>query len=350
MIQARRILMAAFVTMVTMTANARDRAVTDELAAMTNRHAPAAANCLAPFRVGYRVARFGTITAAVWYPTTSREDVHPYTSGFKGAVARSGEPLGTCGPFPLVVFSHGLGGCGIQSIFFTETLARHGYVVVAPDHSDALCSVEGTRPASSTWGQQTPVWDPAAWNHNSHVDRRNDIGTILNTMLGESAWKNWVAADRVGIVGHSVGGYVALGMVGGWKEWNDPRIKVALLFSPYSLPFSIRNTLHAIRVPLMFQGADFDLGITTFIEGPQGAYAHSNAPKYFAKLRAGNHFIWTNLQCAGAASVETCIRTRPEAQLINAYGVAFLDYYLKGVAQPLLWRPNPALSEYVFER
>jgi len=38
---------------------------------------------------------------------------------------------------PLVLFSHGLGGCALQTIFFTEELARHGYVVAAPDHADA---------------------------------------------------------------------------------------------------------------------------------------------------------------------------------------------------------------------
>ena len=99
----------------------------------------------------------------------------------------------------------------------------------------------------------------------------------------------------------------------------------------------------------MYQGADLDLGITTFIEGPNGAYAHSNAPKHFAKLRAGNHFIWTNLQCAGAKSVAACIGTRQEAKLINAYGVGFLDHYLKGSPHPFLWRANPALSKYAFD-
>ena len=174
--------------------------------------------------------------------------------------------------------------------------------------------------------------------------------TVLDAALSESAWTGVVRPDRVGIVGHSLGGYAALGMVGGWNAWKDSRIKAALLFSPYSLPFSIRNTLSAIRVPLMYQGADLDLGITTFVEGPKGAYAHSNAPKYFTKLRAGHHFIWTNLQCAGENSVAACLRMRPEAKLINAYGLAFLDYYLKGTAHPILWRAEPALSNYEFDR
>lgn len=328
----------ALLAMVAVGADARDHSAEN------------AAHCRPPFRVGYRIAHFGDVTAAIWYPTSANEGVHSYTRGFTGAAARGGEPLRTCGPFPLVVFSHGLGGCGIQSIFFTETLARQGYVVVAPDHRDALCSVDGRKPAPFDWWQQAPLIDAAAWSHDSFVDRRNDIEKVLNAMLGEGPWKGVAGADQVGVVGHSLGGYAALGVVGGWNDWKDARIRAALLFSPYSLPFSIHNTLPAIRVPLMYQGADFDLGITPFIEGSTGAYARSNAPKYFVKLRGGNHFIWTNLQCAGQTSVASCIRTRPEARLINAYGVAFLDYYLKGKPHPSLWATNPALSKYEFER
>ena len=271
-------------------------------------------------------------------------------SGFTGQVAHAGEPLTGCGPFPLVVFSHGLGGCGIQSIFFTETLARQGYVVVAPDHRDAsLCSIDGRRPATSSVVQPPPLFDPAAWTSASYVDRRNDIERILAAMLGEGLWSGVIARDKVAIVGHSMGGYVALGMVGGWKEWKDPRLRAALLFSPYSLPLSIHGGLRGIDVPVMYQGADLDIGITTFLEGPQGAYAQSNAPKYFAKLRGGNHFTWTNLQCVGMPSVAACIQARPEARLINAYGIAFLDRHLKGGSSPILRSPNPELSAYLFD-
>ena len=294
--------------------------------------------------------RFGSVTAALWYPTSAAQRAHAYTAGFTGDVAPAGDPLTSCGQFPLVVFSHGLGGCGVQSIFFTETLARQGYIVIAPDHRDAsLCSIDGRRPAASSPVQQPPLFDPAAWTAASYADRRGDIETILDAMLSERPWNGLVAPDKIGIAGHSLGGYVALGMVGGWEQWYDPRLRAALVFSPYSLPLSMRGRLGAIRVPVMYQGADLDIGITTFLEGAQGAYAQSNAPKYFAKLRGGNHFIWTNLQCAGIPSVAACIAARPEARLINAYGIAFFDRYLEGRSHPLLRAPNPALSAYVFD-
>ena len=84
-------------------------------------------------------------------------EIIPYT-GFNRRGRSAWRPVEACGPFPLVVFSHGFGGCGIPSIFFTETLARQGYVVVRPIIGTALCSVDGSRPGSSTWGQGPPLW------------------------------------------------------------------------------------------------------------------------------------------------------------------------------------------------
>jgi len=311
--------------------------------------AGSASLCAAPYKVGFRIVRVGRLTAALWYPTAAAERSHAYADGTSSQVAPGGAPLVSCGMFPLVLFSHGLGGCGIQSIFFTETLARHGYVVVAPDHADALyCSSDGSRPAVP---QTTPpqLLDPGSWNAGSYVARRDDVKSAVDAVLADPSLRDAVAPDRIAIAGHSLGGYVALAMTGAWPSWVDTRLRAALLFSPYSLPLALRGDLRSVRVPLMYQGAEFDFFVTPFLEGPQGAYATARPPKYFAKLRGGNHFTWTNLQCANAANVAACLRTHPEAALINRYAIAFLDRHLKDRAQPLLEAPAPSLSSYMHE-
>ncbi|MCC6194822.1 MAG: alpha/beta hydrolase fold domain-containing protein, partial [Burkholderiales bacterium] len=222
----------------------------------------AASPCAAPFNVGYRVVRVGRLTAALWYPTLASERSTVYADGMPSTLAPGAPPLVSCGGFPLVVFSHGLGGCGIQSAFFTETLARHGYVVVAPDHADAsFCSTDGSRPARPQTAPP-PLLDPGAWNAGSYIDRRDDVRNVLDAMLRDPALRDAIAPDRIGIAGHSLGGYVALAMTGAWKDWHDPRLRAALVFSPYSLPLQLRGDLRAIRVPLMYQGADLDLFVT----------------------------------------------------------------------------------------
>src|SRR5262249_46328079 len=156
-------------------------------------------------------------------------------------LARNGRPLSSCGSLPLVIFSHGLGGCGTQSLFLTETLARQGYVVAAPDHADAVCRVDGS--GGQLTQQQVPsIFDPKTWTDTAYADRKDDVELAISLMTA-GAWARVTDPNRIGVVGHSLGGYTALGVVGGWSSWRDARIKAALLLSPYSLPFSSKATL-----------------------------------------------------------------------------------------------------------
>ena len=97
-----------------------------------------AADCNGRQSVGYRVLPLPSgRKVAVWYPAAAAEQAFAYTRAggdLKGSIARDAPPA-ACPRVPLVLFSHGLGGCGLQSTFLTEELARRGYVVAAPDHA-----------------------------------------------------------------------------------------------------------------------------------------------------------------------------------------------------------------------
>jgi predicted dienelactone hydrolase len=248
--------------------------------------------------IGYQVVPFHDgRSMAVWYPSTDPQTRLSYVRDASTTLALYGRLHSSCGAFPLIVCSHGLGGCSTQSLFFTETLARQGNVVAAPDHADAVCRVHGSG-GPLTREQQPSIFDPSAWTPAAYADRKDDVERVI-AQLTSGTWASSSDASRIEVVGHSLGGYTALGVVGGWPSWRDARSKTALLFSPYSLPFSIQATLGGVQVPLMYQGADGDVGITPFLEEPQGAYAASKAPKYFVKVRGGNHFSWTDILCAG---------------------------------------------------
>jgi predicted dienelactone hydrolase len=301
------------------------------------------------YNVGYRIAHYSDVKAAVWYPTATAEQSYAYSPDISSSIAKDGQLLEGCGKFPLIIFSHGLTGCGTQSIFFTETLARNGYIVVAPDHKDALqCSVDGSHPTVVA-AKEPAIMDPISWNDASYQSRRDDIEKVLNGVLQDSLLKAIIDTNHIGIAGHSLGGYTALAMVGGWPSWKDPRFKAALLLSPYSLPFSIYNTLMYVNVPLMYQGAQGDTYITPSLEGKAGAYAQSNPPKYFVKLFNGDHLTWTNAICANIPTITDCLQTKREAKLIDAYGIAFFDNYLKGKPQTLLTTDNNALASFQYQ-
>ena len=97
------------------------------------------------------------------------------------------------------------------------------------------------------------------------------------------------------------------------------------------------------------QGAQFDWGITTSLEGAQGAYAVTAPPKYFVKLKGGTHLEWANLLCSGQPNVVACLKAKPNAYLITRYGIEFLDRYLKDKPSALLAGRGTGLDVYRFE-
>ncbi len=85
----------------------------------------------------YVDARGKEMTIEVWYPAAPKggDEPEPYPELTLTREACREVPPDTRGaPYPLVAFSHGYSGIRYQSIFLTEVLAQHGFVVVAPDH------------------------------------------------------------------------------------------------------------------------------------------------------------------------------------------------------------------------
>lgn len=316
------------------------------LGSVTASAVQAAGRCEPPFPVGLRIERIpGGPLTALWYPSSGRESPYDYADKVSGLVARDGMPE-TCRRFPLLVFSHGLGGCGTQSVFLTEQLARGGYVVAAPDHRDATCRVDG----SGTLQLRAPdksFLKPERWTVATHADRRRDLTRVIDWALADRAVAPTVEAGRIGAIGHSLGGYAVLGMTGGWPGQADPRIKAALLLSPYLLPFLVKDRLAGVRLPVMYQGAQFDIGITPSLRGDDGAFAKTPGARAYVELRGGSHFEWTNLICLNQPTVVQCLRRNRNAWLIVAYGGAFFERHLRQRDEALAALDGRGLAAYL---
>ncbi len=102
--------------------------------------------------------------------------------------------LSECGRPPLVVFSHGDHGCSTQSLFFTEALARRGYIVVAPNHLDAHCGGD-TQPPSPP---EQSYAKPENWTPDTYSSRRNDLRSVLDFVLANPALAPHVDAAAPG--------------------------------------------------------------------------------------------------------------------------------------------------------
>ena len=226
------------------------------------------------------------------------------------------QPAATA-PRPVVIFSHGFHGCDTQSRFLMNAFAAAGYLVFSPNHRDATCNGGGSRwldPPERQFGK------PASWDETTFRDRRDDIHRLVAALRGSPDWRDRIDWARFGVVGHSLGGYTALALGGAWPGWKLEGI------AGNSRIIAIRGAVpgasHARRpggAGDLYQGGTLDFGITPWLGKPNGAYDASPSPKYFVEFRRATHFAWTDIGSSQHAA-------------IVAYGVAFLDRYLKGGA------------------
>lgn len=108
------------------------------------------------------------------------------------------------GPFPIVLFSHGLGGYRSQSSFLTVHLASWGFVVVAPEHPErGLAAVLRG--------------DSLADNSSTALLDAMDMLGGENTSAG-GRFEGKLDFERIAVSGHSMGGGATMVVA------TDPRV------------------------------------------------------------------------------------------------------------------------------
>ncbi|WP_432729587.1 alpha/beta hydrolase family protein [Variovorax sp. W6] len=107
----------------------------------------------------------------------------------------------------LIVLSHGLGGTELGHSSIAEALARDGYLVAALRH-----------PGDNWQDGSLLQKGPAAY----FAQRPKQVSRVIDALLQDPQWKDRIASDaagfRVGVVGHSAGGYTALALAGGQAD------------------------------------------------------------------------------------------------------------------------------------
>lgn len=208
----------------------------------------------------------------LWYPATSAyqgmdsgeasKDHYDLLPGFPPQsqdAVRDAEAAQ--GRFPLVVFSHGFGGHRRQSTFLCTHLASHGYVVAAMDHTGNTVMDMAMLTMQVMTGGEMP--DVGAMVGDLIVARPADVRFVLDRVLAGEAGidAGSVDAERVGMSGHSFGGWTTLKVTG-----LDRRIRAALPLAPGGgsspLPAEmLRDSLDFAwgrEVPTLYLAADKD--------------------------------------------------------------------------------------------
>lgn len=257
--------------------------------------------------------RTEAVTGGLTQSSGSQSGASPETVFVAGITASVWRPKTAAGPAPLIIFSHGFRGSSTQSTFLMEALADHGYIVVAPNHKDSR------RFGSASRRPERPFGNPAEWDSCAYKDRADDIQAIVASLKSDQQWSKAIDWSRVGLAGHSLGGYTVLGLAGAWPSWRLTDVKAVLALSPYCAPFVQQKALSKLAIPVMYQGGTRDNGITPTVSKEDGAFEQTPSPAYFVNLDGAGHFAWTDLN--------------PNYQdTIIQYSVAFFGKYLQGDA------------------
>ncbi|MEE9608902.1 MAG: alpha/beta hydrolase [Myxococcota bacterium] len=129
------------------------------------------------------------------------------------------------GRYPLVIFSHGYGGHRRQTTHLCTHLASHGYAVAAVDHAGSALE-DVMRLATSLRSAHT-LPEPGELLGSAIRDRPADVRLAIDRILGGALGRPAVDPDRIGVSGHSFGGWTTLMAAG-----SDPRVRAALPLAP----------------------------------------------------------------------------------------------------------------------
>lgn len=134
---------------------------------------------------------------AIWYPSSSKETPALYADNpmFKGVEAHMDGPV-SAGQYPVMLFSHGMGGTDRAQAWLGSALAQRGVITLIVNHPN------------STWGDFDMSRGVAHWT------RANDMSTALDAVLELPGFSDRVDMSRVMAAGFSYGGWTALSLGG----------------------------------------------------------------------------------------------------------------------------------------
>ncbi|HEY1239305.1 MAG TPA: dienelactone hydrolase family protein [Bryobacteraceae bacterium] len=251
----------------------------------THLRQPPPANAYDPFApgafsVGVRTieaqdsARGRQFPCEIWYPAPKQDT----------GDAELRDATALPGTHPLVVFSHASGHHRRGATFLCTHLSSHGYVVAAMNHSEVIAP-ELAPPQDETAQQR-------AARGQAMIDSRvPDVRFLLDHVHSAGLPALGISVDptRIGIVGHSFGGWTALAVPG-----VEPAICAVVALAPGGashpkpgiLPLQL-NFRWGRNVPTLYLVAENDVALP--LAGMYELFQRTPATKQMFILRRADH-------------------------------------------------------------
>jgi dienelactone hydrolase len=163
-------------------------------------------------------------------------------------------------PYPLVIFSHGLGGMRMQNTIQMEELASRGFIALAMDHpfdanltvfndgssADYRSAIVGEVTTEEFWNIRLPQINTRVADVSYVLDHIKDIQAD-----NDDFW-NMVDLERVGIMGHSFGGATAI-----VASSRDARLDACIALDGWLVPVEQSIIKNGLNVPFLFMGQTY---------------------------------------------------------------------------------------------
>ncbi len=257
------------------------------------------------------------------------------------------------GPFPVVIFSHGLGGSREGYQYLGRHWASHGYVSVHLQHLGSDSAIWEKNP-----GRLPAARRPANKLENA-VNRPLDATFALDqlALLNQAAGplQGRLDLNRAGVAGHSFGAYTALAAAGqvftgpGGREISlrEPRLKAVIPMST-PVPRKSREYLSQayarITKPCLHMTTtrdDSPLGETMAAERRLPFDHMQGSDQYLITFQQGDHMIFADFLCP----FDRAAKDPRIHDLIRLASTAFWEAYLKGDAAARRWLAGGGLAQ-----
>lgn len=208
-------------------------------------------------------------------------------------------------PFPLIIWSHGLGGTRDGAAFVARYLAANGYVLAHIQHDgtdDSLWRNEEGHPWDAI-RRKTPV--PYEVTRNRYLDVGFAVDELKKLVTSDDDLAAITHFDSLGMSGHSFGALTtqaiagqAMGKGTEAEYFHDERFKAGILYSPvpnFRSDLPIEDIYGPIRMPLLHMtGTRDESPVEGFgFEKRQDVYTHAKGPyQHLFAIEGADHMVF----------------------------------------------------------
>ncbi|RME09814.1 MAG: hypothetical protein D6802_11055 [Ardenticatenia bacterium] len=260
-------------------------------------------------------------------------------------------------PAPILFYVHGWGGFRTIHANLMETLASHGYIVIAADHTYGAMV---TRFPDGRVALNYPDALPEGAPRDQYLAAArilvgvfaDDVRFMLNQLdtfnQTHPILKDHLDTNRIGLIGHSTGGGAVVEVC-----LSDERCDALVGYDAWVEPLPRDMLAEGLHVPSMFMRSE------PWVAGKNAPnlallYNASQPPTYMLTIKGAHHRDFTMLPLLSPIADDLGLRGPIPAEemleLTDAYTLAMFDTYLRNTPSPLLSGEAHPYPDVLFEQ